>query len=145
MPVKIPTNQIQDLQQVEAVVAGPDGANRLFTISGRIQSGVNAFSNSNNFVSQKEIFLILMGPVLLRRQFIRGSGTAAISSIQTNTQTAPANSSWTLSLVDVDWDDESGQVELRIEATVGSSGTNNSVQITGATFQVTVLAELAGS
>ncbi len=143
MPAKIPTNQIQDLQQIEAVVSGPDGANRLFTISGRIQSSINAFSNSSNFVQQKETFMVLMGPVLSRRQFIRGSGTVAISSVQTNTQTVPASSGWTLGLVDVDWDDESGQVELRIEAIAQSSGTNNSVQISGATFQVTVLAEIS--
>lgn len=66
-----------------------------------------------------------------------------LPSVQTNTQTVPASSGWTLGLVDVDWDDESGQVELRIEAIAQSSGTNNSVQISGATFQVTVLAEIS--
>ena len=30
MAVQIPTNVIQNLQQIEAVVAGPDDANRLF-------------------------------------------------------------------------------------------------------------------
>jgi len=35
MAVTIPTNQIQNPQVIEAAVAGPDGANRLFTVMGQ--------------------------------------------------------------------------------------------------------------
>ena len=53
MATKIPSVQIQNLQQIEAVVAGPDDANRLLTIDGQFDMGLSAFSQSNNFVYQK--------------------------------------------------------------------------------------------
>ena len=42
--------------------------------------------------------------------------------------------------VDADWDDESGQVELRIEAQVGCQGLDQAVGINGFAFTVTILA-----
>jgi hypothetical protein len=35
MATRIAREQIQNLQQVEVVVAGPEGANRLFTVMGQ--------------------------------------------------------------------------------------------------------------
>ena len=49
---------------------------------------------------------------------------------------------WDIVDVDADWDDESGQVELRIEAQVGCSGLNQSASINGFAFHVTILAAL---
>ena len=42
MPERIQTSQIQSYQQIEAVVAGPDGANRLFTVTGQFDIGLQA-------------------------------------------------------------------------------------------------------
>ncbi len=53
MATKIPSVQIQNLQQIEAVVAGPDDANRLLIIDGQFDMGLSAFSQSSNFVYQK--------------------------------------------------------------------------------------------
>jgi hypothetical protein len=39
MAVKISPGAIQNLQQIEAVVAGPDDANRLLIIDGQFDSG----------------------------------------------------------------------------------------------------------
>jgi hypothetical protein len=47
--------------------------------------------------------------------------------------------------VDADWDDESGQVELRIEAEVICSGPNQSATINGFAFHVTILAAVAAA
>jgi len=44
MAVKILPAQIRNLQQIEAVVAGPDDANRLFIIDGQFDCQINAFS-----------------------------------------------------------------------------------------------------
>ena len=38
MPTVILPEQIHNLQQLEAVVSGPDGANRLFTINGQFDA-----------------------------------------------------------------------------------------------------------
>ena len=142
MAIKIQPNQLINLQQLEAQVAGPDGANRLFTISSGFNSGVSAFSNSNQFVQQKETFTILVGPVFTRKQFIKAIGFAAVTTSSTGTQTVPANSQIGVTSVDADWDDESGQVEVRIEVVMGSSGTNNSTTINAVSFQCSILAEL---
>ena len=49
---------------------------------------------------------------------------------------------WNIVDVDADWDDESGQVELRIEAQVSCFGSNQSASIDGFAFHVTILAAL---
>jgi len=54
----------------------------------------------------------------------------------------PNSCNWQIINADADWDDESGQVELRIEVLVGVSGNNNSAAINGLGFNVTILASL---
>jgi hypothetical protein len=53
------------------------------------------------------------------------------------------NVDWQILSIDADWDDESGQVELRIEAEVISTGNNQLASILGFTFHVTILAAVA--
>jgi hypothetical protein len=67
MAVRIQPDQIQNLQQIEAVVAGPDDANRLFIIDGQFDSGVPEIAGQ--VVLRKEIFTVLVGPVFTRKQF----------------------------------------------------------------------------
>jgi hypothetical protein len=141
MAVKIQPNQIQNLQQIEAVVAGPDDANRLFIIDGQFDSQVNAFSQGPAGVSQKEIFTVLVGPVFRRKQFLQANATASFTKIGFNT----SSGGWEILGVDADWDDESGQVEVRIEAQVDCSGSNKNVIITGFAFHVTILAAVAAA
>jgi hypothetical protein len=52
---------------------------------------------------------------------------------------------WQILGVDADWDDESGQVEVRIEAQVDYSGSNKSAFINGFAFHVTILAAVAAA
>ena len=59
------------------------------------------------------------------------------------TNIAPGGlAAWNIVDVDADWDDESGQVELRIEAQVNCSGSNQIASINSFAFHVTVLAAL---
>jgi hypothetical protein len=141
MAVKISPAQIQNLQQIEAVVAGPDDANRLFIIDGQFDSQLTAFSQGAAVVSQKETFTVLVGPVFIRKQFFQANATASFTKIQLNT----SNANWQILGVDADWDDESGQVELRIEAQVDCSGANKFVNINGFAFHVTILAAVAAA
>jgi len=142
MAIRIPTDQIQNLQQIEAAVAGPDGANRLFTITGRLNAAVQVFSQGAGQVQQKETFTVLIGPVLTRQQFFRAIGTVSLANTSVTQQqaAAPLSVGWSIAGIDADWDDESGQVELRVEVSVNVSGLNNFAQINGLAFHVTILA-----
>src|SRR5215212_2736642 len=139
MAVRIQPNQIQNLQQIEAAVAGPDGADRLFTVTAQFDGGVNAFSQGNTSGQQTQTFTVLLGPVLRRQQFVRAIGTASVARTQVNMQTVPNSFAMNIVGIDADWDDESGQVELRLEANVSVSGNNNSATINGFAFHVTIL------
>jgi hypothetical protein len=127
--VAVKIAQIQDLQQLDVVVAGPDDANHLFIIDGQFDASLAIGSQGTNFATAKEIFRVLIGPKLANRQFVRAI--------------APGGSAtWNIVDVDADWDDESGQVELRIEAQVSCLGSNQSASINGFAFHVTLLAAL---
>jgi hypothetical protein len=144
MAVKITPNQIQNLQQVEAVVAGPDGADRLFIIDGQFTLFLAA-SSQGSPVSQKEIFTVLVGPVFATRQFFKANATASFAQTGLTINAPPAAANWPILGVDADWDDESGQVELRIEAQVTCSGGQNQAAIFGFGFHVTILAAVAAA
>jgi hypothetical protein len=96
-------------------------------------------------VQQKETFTVLIGPVLTRQQFFRAIGTASLSNTNVTLQSPPPPFSvgWSIAGIDADWDDESGQVELRVEVAVIVSGQNNFASINGLAFQVTILAAVA--
>ena len=55
----------------------------------------------------------------------------------------PNGYNYAITDIDADWDDESGKVQLRLEVSAMAGGPpNNLVNITGITFQVSVLAAL---
>jgi len=140
MAVKIA--QIQDLQQLDVVVAGPDDANHLFIIDGQFDTSLAIGSQGTNFATAKEIFSVLIGPKLANRQFVRAIATASIVKTQIANIAPGGFATWNVVDVDADWDDESGQVELRIEAQVSCLGSNQSAGINGFAFHVTILAAL---
>jgi hypothetical protein len=144
MAVSIPASQIQNPQVIEAAVAGPDGANRLFTVTGQFDINFNLFSQGAGQTQQNETFKVLVGPVLSRQEFFRAIGTASLAKTNFALQSPPPyNLGWSITGIDADWDDESGQVELRVEVSVLVSGLNNRAGIGGLAFQVTILAALA--
>ena len=140
MAVKIA--QVQNLQQMDVLVAGPDDANHLFIIDGQFDAGLAIGSQGTNFATAKETFSVLIGPKLANRQFVRAIGTASFVKTQIANIAPGGSATWNIVDVDADWDDESGQVELRIEAQVNCSGSNQSASINAFAFHVTVLAAL---
>jgi len=144
MPVRVPANQIQNLQQLEAVVAGPEGANRLFTVTGQFDAQFTAFGNVQFGQQINETFSVLIGPVLTRQGFFRAVSTASIAKTAIGLQVAPGNFICGISDIDADWDDESGQVEVKIEVFVNAGGVNNTMSINGLSFQCTILAAVVG-
>ena len=140
MAVKIA--QIQDLQHMDVVVAGPDDANHLFIIDGQFDTSLAIGSQGTNIATAKETFSVLIGPKLANRQFVRAIATASIVKTQIANIAPGGFATWNIVDVDADWDDESGQVELRIEAEVSCLGSNQSASINGFAFHVTILAAL---
>jgi len=140
MAVKIA--QIQDLQHMDVVVAGPDDANHLFIIDGQFDTSLGIRSQGTNLTSAKETFSVLIGPKLANRQFVRAIATASIVKTQIANIASGGFATWNIIDVDADWDDESGHVELRIEAQVSCVGSNQSASIDGFAFHVTILAAL---
>ena len=52
---------------------------------------------------------------------------------------------WVVESVDADWDDESGQVEVRVELSVRCLPASSSASINKLAFSATVLAEIAAA
>lgn len=137
--------QVQNLQQLDVLVAGPDDANHLFTIDGQFDTSLTIGSQGTNVAVAKETFSVLIGPKLANRQFVRAIATASIVKTQIGNIAQGGFATWNIVDVDADWDDESGQVELRIEAQVSCLGSNQSASINGFAFHVTILAALPAS
>ena len=140
MAIKIA--QIQNLQQLDVLVAGPDDANHLFIIDGQFDATLTIGGQGTNFASGKETFSVLLGPKLTNRQFVRAIATASIVKTQIANIAPGGLATWNIVDVDADWDDESGQIELRIEAQVSCLGSNQSASINGFAFHATILAAL---
>ena len=56
MAIKIA--QIQNLQQMDVLVAGPDDANHLFIIDGQFDTSLAIGSQGTNFATAKETFSV---------------------------------------------------------------------------------------
>jgi hypothetical protein len=142
MAFRIPSDQVRNLQQIEAVVAGPDGANRLYTVTAQVGSGLTTILQASGAQVSSETFTVLVGPVFTRRQFVRAIGTSSLTGAGMNCQSSPMSAAWHVTDADADWDDESGQVELKVSVTVSGAGLNTVAQLLGFGFQVTILAEI---
>lgn len=145
MPVLLDPTTIENLQSIEAVVSGPDGANRLFTITGTIRlHDLGVQSNANN-PSTDIAFSLHVGPTLTRRQFHRAIGSAYLSGSAFGHGTGSnVVTSWTVVATDADWDDEAGRVQLRFEVSLVANG-DVSISAIRVGFHVTILAELAAA
>src|SRR5512143_3957711 len=100
--------QIQNLQQLDVMVAGPDDANHLFIVDGQFDANLAVGSQGTNFAVAKETFSTLVGPKLTNRQFVRAIGTAWIVKNQVANIATGGFATWIIVDVDADWDDESG-------------------------------------
>jgi hypothetical protein len=125
-------------QVVEAVVAGPDEANRLFTITGAANASL--FANAGQHKTETWTFLV--GPAFARGQFYRAIGTASVSNQIVNVQSAPGFYQVNINSVEADWDDESGRVEVRVEIFLSANAGISNVNINQLRYWVTILARI---
>jgi hypothetical protein len=132
----MPTTDAIGEQVIEAVVAGPDGANRLFTVIGAANLSIQATRQQRTI----ETWTFLVGPTLTRLQFHRAIGTAAVASQTVSIQTPPREFTVNVHSVEADWDDENQRVKVRVEIGVMSDGAT--VEITQIRYWVAILAQL---
>ena len=132
----MPTTDAIGEQVIEAVVAGPDGANRLFTVIGAANLSVQATRQQRTI----ETWTFLVGPTLTRLQFHRAIGTASVASQTVSVQTPPREFTVNVHSVEADWDDENQRVKVRVEIGVISDGAT--VEITQIRYWVAILAQM---
>ena len=132
----MPTTDAIGEQVIEAVVAGPDGANRLFTVIGAANLSIQATRQQRTI----ETWTFLVGPTLTRLQFHRAIGTASIASQIVSVQTPPREFTVNVHSVEADWDDENQRVKMRVEIGVMSNGAT--VEITQIRYWVAILAQM---
>ena len=130
------TNTIGE-QVLEAVVTGPDGANRLLTCTGiaNVQMSLTRTQEQTT-----ETWTFLVGPTLPRPQFHRAIATASVSLQTVDIQGAPAGFTVHVVSVEADWDDESERVEVRVEVLLSSDMIG--VNINQLRYWVTILAQM---
>lgn len=125
-------------QVLEAVVAGPDGANRLFTVTGAATVGINVSAGQ----TQTQTWTFLVGPTFTRGQFYRAIGTASVSSQSAVLQTTSGNFQFAISSVEADLDDESSRAEVRVEIYLSSSTGGPQLSVNQLRYWVTILAQI---
>jgi len=132
----MPTTDGIGEQVIEAVVAGPDGANRLFTVIGAANISIQATRQQRT----TETWTFLVGPTLTRLQFHRAIGTASVASQIVSVQTAPREFTVNVHSVEADWDDENQRVKVRVE--IGLIANGATVTITQIRYSVAILAQM---
>src|ERR1043166_196985 len=114
----MPTTNAIGEQIIEAVLAGPDGANRLFTITGAADVCIRATRQQRS----TETWTFLVGPSLTRLQFHRAIATASVGSQIVSLQTSPREFTVNIHSVEADWDDEDQRVKVRVEIGLIANG-----------------------
>ena len=132
----MPTTDAIGEQVIEAVVAGPDGANRLFTVIGAANVCIEATRQQRT----TETWTFLVGPPLTRLQFHRAIGTASVASQIVSLQNTPREFTVNIHSVEADWDDENQRVNMRVEIGLISNG--STVTITQIRYWVAILAQM---
>ena len=113
-------------------VNGPDGATHLILCTGVV--GLGSVDH--------ETYTFLVGPKLSRRQFVGAIASGALSTIQgydknPSTDNAVVEQGADLILIDANFDDESGQVQVRAEVSSSIAMTKLAIS-----YNVSILAEL---
>ncbi len=137
MAIRMPGDMLINSQTLEAAVNGPDEANRLFVFTGAVLAQLRIGPSQN----ARETFTFLIGPKLTRRQFISAVADASISSWAVTVDGAAARTEFLLEMAEADWDDESQQVEVRVEMGV-LTRPNAYGDIGRFNYHVTVLAQI---
>ena len=125
---------------VEFDVTTAEGPSRVTVVTGKMQISLGAL----NGIAQSGSFKALLDPTLTAGQFRKAAAIVSLSNIvhTDNTGGASLTTRWTIDDAQATYDDEAGQVQLVIDATVLSDTVPSSAQLESLTFQVTTLARV---
>ena len=141
MPVRA---EISNKQSFEVIIQDADGANRMIICTGKLDAVLFANDNtaSGNGVTQKETFKALIDPPLEAGQFKRALVVASFDDIEYRDSDPTQRDSvrWVIEEAQADFDDESGQVELRVSLMLTVRGIGSSARFRSISFQVTTIA-----
>jgi hypothetical protein len=132
-----PTN----LQKIEFDVTTAEGPSRITIVSGILPAlGAGAFSGSISSVNYNLSVSALVDPTLTPGQFRRATATAALAGTSADVNAAPSNLRCSIDNVEASLHDQSGRIEIRVDAQLAVS--NGNMNAPNFTFQVTTLAKL---
>jgi len=132
MSIHLERKDLINTQQMEVAVNGPDGATHLI-----LCTGVADLSSACH-----ETYTFLVGPQLSHRQFVGAIVSGALSRIQANDLNSIRNYTEVrleagLVSIDANYDDEAGQVKVRVEVI-----SNKAMMKLSISYYVSILAEL---
>jgi len=129
-------------QTVQVNATSPDGANTLYITNGFASFALEVNATGTQFTTQQGTFAVLLGPTLTAAQFKRAIATASLAGLhyQAIDPVQATGLQWSLSNVEADFDDESGQIELRFDVSLKVAGAGTYAFTPSVAFQVTTLA-----
>ncbi len=129
-----PTN----LQKIEYDVTTSAGPSRVTVVSGIMPVFLQVSGNQG---SQSGSFKALVDPQLNPGQFIKSTATASLNNLSYSTNATATSAQWRIDEVEATFDDESGKIQLRIDATEGQE-VQTPFRLQAFGFQVTTLAKI---
>ncbi|MCV7400239.1 hypothetical protein H7K24_08735 [Mycobacterium fragae] len=130
-------------QTLEAQVAGPAGANRLFVTTGLALFSLIAATPAAGVAETRQgTFFVNVGPQLTVQQFRQAIATASLSGLSTNGDVKL--NSWQITGVEAGFDEEAGRVRVEFDAlvSVDSAAAGSETTVFGVGIQVTILAAI---
>lgn len=132
MSIHLGRKDLINAQQMEVAVNGPDGATHVILCTGIANLGCVVHEN----------YTFLVGPKILRRQFVGAIASGALSTIQAYDKNLTRDHTEeelgaNLFLIDASYDDEFGQVKVRAEVSSSIAMTKLAIS-----YNVSILAEL---
>ncbi len=108
---------ISSEQSLQVGVNGPNDVVSMHVVSGLANGQLSAFASSGaGFVAQQATFAAHVGPQLTAAQFRKAIASAAITSL--TLQGDGSFTSWEVTDVDADFDDEVGRIKLSFDLRV---------------------------
>ncbi len=132
-----------NLQKLEYDVTTAEGPSHITIVTGVM---LVVLAGSGGFVQQGS-FETLLDPTLAPGQFRRATATVSITDWTQQTAPGPPSpgpleTQLSIDQVEATLNDESGRIQLRVDASVRVGGSGGNAQINGIAFQVTTLSKL---
>jgi hypothetical protein len=134
MPIVL--SRIENPQDMEVFVNGPQGANRMFIYTG---TAVFSFKVDSEKKWKRGTLSFKVGRKFEPEQIVKIVATASLASVFDDGSWRDGG--WAVDLVDADLDDESGEIEVRANLAMGD--TDGYLYKIG--YQVTVLAAVGNT